>query len=335
MMDITCGDCGARFRLDGALLKDSSAARIRCRKCGGRIFVRLHEEPPVPVLPPQETIPPSTVEPAAPAQEPASPWPVESSAPPQEPVASEADISDVIQSEPVPSPPEEEPVPPEMPGTVYSRLEDMFADPLSPGEYPEGENPPEETAAAEPGSKAPSRPAPFMLKVLVIAVLWILLLAGGVFYFGTTKPGQDMVGKLFAVWGSTRTGSAPEGPVYDIRDVKWHLDNNSAAGSLFVVRGSVANVGNVPSAGIRIQATLLGKDNAALAEKAAFAGNPLDEASIRRMDRAGIDGVMSTRFGEGNVNREIPKDKAVPFIVVFFDPPVEIDAVMVKAIDAR
>jgi len=223
-----------------------------------------------------------------------------------------------------------EPVPPEMPGMVYSRLEAMFADPLSPGEYPA-----EETAAAEPGGKAPSRPAPFMLKVLVIAVLWILLLAGGAFYFGTTKPGQDMVGKLFAVWGSTRTGSVPEGPVYDIRDVKWHLDNNSVAGSLFVVKGSVANVGNVPSAGIRIQATLLGKDNAALAEKTAFAGNPLDEASIRRMDRAGIEGVMSTRFGEGNVNREIPKDKALPFIVVFFDPPVEIDAVMVKAIDAR
>ncbi len=228
-----------------------------------------------------------------------------------------------------------EPVPPEMPGAIYSRVEDMFADPPSPGEYPRGRYPAEETAATEPGSKAPSRPAPYMLKVLVIAVLWILLLAGGAFYFGTTKPGQDMVGKLFAVWGSTRTGSVTEGPVYDIRDVKWHLDNTSAAGSLFVVRGSVANVGNVPSAGIRIQATLLGKDNAALAEKAAFAGNPLDEASIRRMDRAGIEGVMSTRFGEGNVNREIPKDKAVPFLVVFFDPPVEIDAVMVKAIDAR
>ena len=48
LMDITCGDCGARFRLDPALLKDSSAARIRCRKCGGRIVVRLPGELPVP-----------------------------------------------------------------------------------------------------------------------------------------------------------------------------------------------------------------------------------------------------------------------------------------------
>ena len=70
-------------------------------------------------------------------------------------------------------------------------------------------------------------------------------------------------------------------------------------------------------------------------EKAAFAGNLLDEASLRQMDRQAIDGAMSNRFGEGNVNKEIPPGKALPFMVVFFDPPGEIAAVMVKAIDAR
>jgi hypothetical protein len=271
---------------------------------------------------------------------------VEPSAPAQEPAVFEADISGVVGSEPIPPPPDEkavlpdtasiEPEPePAQPGTVYSRLEDMFADPLPPEEYSAAEYPPEETAATEPGRKAPSRRAPFTLKVLVISVLWILLLAGGTLYFGTTKSGHDMLGKLFAGWGSGRTGSAPEMPVYDIRDVKWHVDKEATAGNLFVVKGAVANVGNVPSAGIRIQATLLGKDNEALAEKAAFAGNLIDEASLRRMDRAGIEGAMSNRFGEGNGNKEIPPGKALPFVVIFFDTPVEIAAVMVKAIDAR
>jgi hypothetical protein len=211
----------------------------------------------------------------------------------------------------------------------------MFAIPLPPEEHLAGENPPEETAPTEPGRKAPSRRAPSMLAVLVISVLWLLLLAAGALYFGTTKSGHDMLGKLFAGWGSARTGSAPQRPVYDIRDVKWHVDKSSAGGSLFVVKGAVANVGNVPSAGIRIQATLLGKDNEALAEKAAFAGNLLDEASLGKMDRAGFEGAMLNRFGEGNVNKEIPPGKALPFMVIFFDPPVEIAAVMVKAIDAR
>ena len=35
------------------------------------------------------------------------------------------------------------------------------------------------------------------------------------------------------------------------------------------------------------------------------------------------------------MNREIPPGKVLPFMVIFFDPPVEIDAVMVKADDAR
>jgi hypothetical protein len=225
-------------------------------------------------------------------------------------------------------------------------VEDLFAAPpgkdagpdwipLSPEEHLAGEYPPEETAETEPERKAPSRRAPSMLAVLVLSVLWILLLAGGTYYFGTTKPGYDMLGKLFAGWGSARTRSAPERPVYDIRDVKWHVDKDATAGSLFVIKGAVANVGNVPSAGIRLQATLLGKDNEALAEKAAFAGNLLDEASLRRTDRAGIEGMMSNRFGAGNVNKEIPPGNALPFMVMFFDPPGEIAAVVVKAIDAR
>ena len=204
-----------------------------------------------------------------------------------------------------------------------------------PRSTPRGSIPPEETTATEPERKVPSRRAPSMLAVLVISVLWILLLAAGVLYFGTTKSGHDMLGELFAGWGSARTGSAPEMPVYDIRDVKWHVDKDATAGNLFVVKGAVANVGNVPSAGIRIQATLLGKDNEALAEKAAFAGNLIDETTTRQTERGVIEGMMSNRFGAGNVNREIPPGKALPFVVIFFDPPGEIAAVMVKAIDAR
>jgi len=271
---------------------------------------------------------------------------VEPAAPAQEPAAFEGDISGVVTSEPVPPPPEEkavlpdnasiEPEPePAQPGTIYSRLEDMFADPLPPEEHPAGEYPPEETTATEPERKVPYRRAPSMLAVLVISVLWILLLAGAALYFGTTKSGQDLLGKLFAGWGSSRTGSSPARPVYDIRDVKWYVDKSSAGGSLFVIKGVVANVGNAPSAGIRIQATLLGKDNEALAEKTAFAGNLLDEGAMRRMERAEMEGVMSNRFGAGNVNKEIPPGKALPFMVVFTDSPGQIETFMVKAVDSR
>jgi len=395
-MDITCGDCGAHFRLDVALLKGEKGARIRCRKCGGRIVVRLPEESPVlplqetspppavegtapaqeptafesdisgmfrsepvpsPVLPPQETSPPPGEEAAAPAQEWVSPWPVEGTAPTQEPLSP----SPVEAAAPVPLPQPEAarpgtdtgrqeahdpgsavPVLSEMPGTVYSRLEDLFIPPTMeagpdripphPEEYPAEENPPEETAAAESRRKAPPRRASSRSTPLIIFVLCLLLLAAGAFFFGTTKPGREVLGTVFPGW-ATPPGSVAKTP-YDIRNVKWSIEKETASGTLFVVKGEVANVGSAPSAGIRIQATLLGKDNQALVENAAFAGNLLNEASLRKMDRPAIDGAMSNRFGAGDVNKEIPTGKVLPFVIIFFDPPEMISALKVNAVDA-
>jgi hypothetical protein len=45
LMAITCGDCGARFRLDVALMKDAIGIRVRCRRWGGKIVVLRPESP--------------------------------------------------------------------------------------------------------------------------------------------------------------------------------------------------------------------------------------------------------------------------------------------------
>jgi len=41
------------------------------------------------------------------------------------------------------------------------------------------------------------------------------------------------------------------------------------------------------------------------------------------------------RYGEGDVNRNIPTGKTLPFMVVFFDPPEEVESFRVKAIDVE
>ena len=277
MIDITCGDCGARFRLDAALMKGAKGGRVRCRKCGGHIVVLRPEEPPV--LSVDDLLPMDTEVPALDPREAGAGEDGRREPPP--PQKADADL----------------PPPPEASGPSEEIV------------------PPGPERAVTPGGRSHTP------KYLLFGGLAILLLAGGTYYFGGTKSLREGLGRFVPGSGATRPGSVAEKPPYDIRNVKTHVDNSPAGGSLFVIRGSVANVGNVPSAGIRIQATLLGKDNEALAEKAAFAGNPLDEASLRRMDRAGIDAAMSNRSGEGNGNKEIPAGKSLPFLVVFFDPP--------------
>jgi hypothetical protein len=46
-----------------------------------------------------------------------------------------------------------------------------------------------------------------------------------------------------------------------------------------------------------------------------------------------IEGFLGLRYGEGNVNRNIPTGKSLPFMVVFFDPPGRIEYFTVKALD--
>jgi len=309
-MAITCGDCGTSFRLDVALLQGAKGGRFRCRRCGGPIVVQVPEESPIPpVADGSGAVRPGTApSPGPPPRETSLPPAVEADASAKETTAFKSEVEDLF---------------------AFPPAEDAAPDTVPPGEVPAGE-----TAVPEPERTVPSRRASSRSTLSIVFALCLLLLAAGALYFGTTKPGRDMLGKLFPGWGSTPPVSVAETP-YDIRKVKWSIEKGTASGTLFVVTGEVANVGNGPSGGIGIRATLLGKDNQALAETTAFAGNPLDNASLGRMDRPAIEGAMSNRFGEGNVNREIPPGKALPFMVLFFDPPVEIDAVMVKAIDAR
>jgi len=95
----------------------------------------------------------------------------------------------------------------------------------------------------------------------------------------------------------------------------------------------VTNVGKTVSSGIRIQATLLGKDNQVIMQNEAFAGNLIDESLMAHMNRVRIEGFLGMRYGEGNSNRDIPVGMSLPFMVVFFDPPEGIQSFTVKAVN--
>jgi predicted Zn finger-like uncharacterized protein len=335
-MDITCGDCGARFRLDRALLKEAKGVRVRCRRCGGKIVVHRPEAPSV--LSADDVVPIDTGVPSAELKGGTSPAPDDGT-------AVGADLPGVILPDPALSPTGELTVPLSPVPVLDWRKAVAGEDTALPQPMPKADadlppapeeaDPVEEIATPVPERKGLSGDRPFMHKYKLLTGMSILLLAGGTLYFVATNPGREQLGKFFPGWGSMAPGSIAENTIYDIRDVKWSFEKQTASGSLFVIKGKVANFGKVPSGGIGIRVTLLGKDNQALVGKTAFAGNFLDEASLRKMDRSGIAGAMSNRFGEGNVNKEIPPGNVLPFMVVFFDPPRGIEAVMVKAVNVQ
>jgi len=307
-MVVTCKSCRARFRLDVVLLQDAKGARIRCRKCGGYIIVRNPEAP-------------------------------------GERRAVGADLSGRIRPVPAPPTPDEKgtppavnaaPAPPASAGRKVPLLEEALIPPSAAdaGPNPFGDYTLKEIGKPRPTWNAPPRRRPRTRPLVLIASLSVLLLAGGALYFGAVKPGQYLLGKWFPAWGSTNRVSAAESPIFDIQNVKWYQNKLTTGGSLYVIQGTVANVGKGNSSGIRIQATLLGADNQAILKNEAFAGNLIEETLLPHMSRVRIEGFLGMRYGEGNVNRDIPPGKTLPFMVVFFNPPEQIGSFIVKAMEA-
>jgi hypothetical protein len=266
----------------------------------------------------------------------------ETSAGPEGSTAFEADMSSGIRSEPLPSSPDEEAVPPgsariEMeqesePVVKMEKAAHAYIPPFEPLDRDViRDKPAAGRTAPELLPRASLRRGPSRTTIFLITAVCILLLAGGALYFGTPESGQGPFGKLFP-W---RGKSARQNPLYDLRGVKWHTEKEIGGDNLYVIRGTVANVGRGPGNGVRIQAVAWGKDNQVLMNKTAFAGNSLDNTLLRNLLPAMIEKVLNNRDGEGRVNRNIPPGKSLPFMVVFSGLSEPVESITVKATDVN
>jgi hypothetical protein len=254
-----------------------------------------------------------------------------------------ADLSDKILPEPgtgvddgiVVSPtPNIAPDPPEVPGTNALRLEEYFIHPsaVEGGKVPGGEEvDTRKIRPAGPKWNPPARRPRNRRPLFLAAAISLFMVVGGAFYFVDGNSGRTSSGNILPV----RARSAPEIAVFDVGNLKGFLNKQASGERLYVVKGTVTNVGKVLRSGIRIEATLLGKDNRVIVKNGTFPGNVIDESLISHMNRVRIEGFLGMRYGEGDVNRDIPAGKTLPFMVVFFDPPEGVESFRVKAFDAE
>ena len=229
-------------------------------------------------------------------------------------------------------------VPPDAPGPRAARLEDLIPLSLEAGVGPKRNTIGGAGAVkrAETGTLPanPKRRSRSIGTLPLIAGLGFLLLAGGAYYyFGTSNSGRISPGRESSLPASSRAEDAAAKPVYDIQNLNSFIPRQAIAGNLFVITGTVTNVGTVQSGGIRLRATLLGKDNQVLMEQTAIAGNRIDENSLPYMTRIPIEAHLAQHDEEGTGNHDIPPGKFLPFMVVCFDPPGKVESFKVLAVD--
>jgi predicted Zn finger-like uncharacterized protein len=186
------------------------------------------------------------------------------------------------------------------------------------------------------GSPAPESPRPrSSAGPAVAAVLAILLVAGG--YLGFTASGrktlEGAVPGIAVLWGGKPAASAA--PKYDLRNVIGYYESGGASPRILVIKGQVANLSTVEKSGIRVHAALLDNTDTVLAQQAVYAGNVLSGEAIRKGDRDTLSKALGNRFGEGLANMHVAPGKAIPFMVVFFDAPGNMDSYKLEAKDGE
>jgi hypothetical protein len=228
-------------------------------------------------------------------------------------------------------------VSPEIPGKQAQRVADLFR---SPYEAEADENlsggvvSSMEDRGAGPAWRVPPPRPLYQRPLFIAAAIFVLLLSGSAFYYVEYVDGNSGRKPSDHVFPFPAQ-SASEIAVFDVGNLKGFLNKQASGERFYVVKGTVTNVGKVLRSGIRIEATLLDKDNRVIVKNGTFPGNVIDESLISHMNRVRIEGFLGMRYGEGNVNRDIPAGKTLPFMVVFFDPPEGVESFRVKAFDAE
>ena len=196
------------------------------------------------------------------------------------------------------------------------------------------------TPPAEPtmrrGSPAPGSSRPRSSAGIAIAVVVAALLAAGGF-LGLTPSGRKTLERAIpgvsALWGGKPAASGAS--KYELRNVIGYYESGLASARILVIKGQVANLSKVDKSGIRIQATLLDNTDAVLAQQVVYAGNLLPGEAIRKGDRDTLLKALGNRFGEGLANMNVTPNKAIPFMVVFFDAPATMDSYNLEVKDSE
>ena len=193
-----------------------------------------------------------------------------------------------------------------------------------------------ESAGEAPASPAPESPAPRSSAGPAAAVVLAVLLAAGGYLGLTTSGRKTLEGALpgvAALWGGKPAATA--GPRYDLRNVIGYYESGAASPRILVIKGQVANLSTVEKSGIRIHAVLLDNTDAVLVQQAVYAGNVLSVEAIRKGSRDALSKTLENRFGEGLANINVAPGKAIPFMVLFFNAPVNMDSYKLEAKDGE
>ena len=187
-----------------------------------------------------------------------------------------------------------------------------------------------------------------LLPIIAGIVLLAIIAAGTLVFTGILKfdilkepdsaAPQEETAATNATGGNATVMPPPDDAhVKDIifQNTKQYFVNNEKLGQIFVVEGKAVNNYKTPKELIQIEASLLDEHGVAVATKQQFGGVTLTMFQLQVLSQADIEKALNNNIEILANNLNIQPGGAVPFMLVFVNPPANISTLFLKIIDAK
>ncbi len=301
-MIIQCKQCATKFRFNDELMT-GDGVWVRCGRCGHEFFeINTRRETFVP--PAQKELPPARPEPPAARKTEAAPAPPEAAPARQEPAAAPKPLTPA----------------------------DATAAPAAATTPPADEELTEEDAEEEAPRGSFWTPS----RIVVYSIL-VLLVVIGVYLWLFPGIGRDALNFVYPGTGDRVLGPAAKTTAsvatpggINFAEVKERFTKSTASGELLVISGLAVNEFDYPVARVRLRGKILDNTGKMLGEIETFAGNLLTDEELNRLTDKEILAELQRQEGSDMPNVNIRSRASIPFMIVFMNPPKEVDEFIIE-----
>ena len=198
--------------------------------------------------------------------------------------------------------------------------------------------------------KGKKRKKSMAVLLAVLAVFWLLVIGGGVYFFdplgwrseqsiadAPSAPESDETQQQSSAPANENLITDPAALVnITLLDVKqYYVNNDKLGGQLFIIEGNVVNNFPTPVSLIRVEATLLDEDKNIIVSNQQFCGISVSYFQLQVLTEKELTDALSNKLEVLAKNTNVQPGSKVPFIFVFRSVPPTVRAFGVRVIEAQ
>ena len=193
----------------------------------------------------------------------------------------------------------------------------------------------EEEEVEDEGQEEPPRTSFWTTGRLVAYSILVFLVVGGVYFWLNPGIARDVIDFVYPGAADRTMGPAPASPVataggINFAEVKERFTKSTASGDILVISGLAVNEYEYPVARLKLRGKILDNTGKVLGEVEAFAGNLLTDDELNRLTDKEVLAELQKPEGSDMPNTNIRSRASIPFMLVFMNPPKEVDEFIIE-----